>query len=124
VRNHARAVLACDFFAIVTATFRVCYVFVVLGVETRQILHWNVTAHPTAEWTTQQFRMTVSREQPYRLVISRPRHHLHRSRRPYYRYAGSNGAQDAREGASSERSLRAVDRHDSARVPRLGNFMQ
>jgi transposase InsO family protein len=69
VRNHARAVLACDFFATVTATFRVFYVFVVLEVDTRRIVHWNVTAHPTAEWTTQQFRMAVSGEQPYRWVI-------------------------------------------------------
>jgi transposase InsO family protein len=38
-------------------------------VETRRILHWNVTEHPTAEWTAQQFRMVVSGEQPYRWVI-------------------------------------------------------
>jgi putative transposase len=69
VRNHARSVLACDFFATVTATFRVFHVFVVLEVGTRRILHWNVTDHPTAEWSAQQFRMAVSGEQPYRWVI-------------------------------------------------------
>jgi putative transposase len=57
VRNHARSVLASDFFVVVTATFRVIYVFVVLEVGTRRVLHWNVTAHPTADWTAQQFRM-------------------------------------------------------------------
>ena len=51
VRNHARAVLASDSFVVVTATFRVIYVFVVLEVGTRRILHWNVTEHPTADWT-------------------------------------------------------------------------
>ncbi|MGH9196920.1 MAG: hypothetical protein ACRD1T_14410, partial [Acidimicrobiia bacterium] len=30
VRNHAQAVLACDFFVAVTATFRMFYIFVVL----------------------------------------------------------------------------------------------
>ena len=60
VRNHASAVLACDFFVAVTATFRAFYVFVVLEVGTRRILHWNVTNHPTADWTAQQFRMAVS----------------------------------------------------------------
>src|SRR5713101_2047449 len=59
VRNHASAVLACDFFVAVTATFRVFYIFVVLDVGTRRILHWNVTDHPTADWTAQQFRMVV-----------------------------------------------------------------
>jgi transposase InsO family protein len=62
-------VLACDFFVAVTATFRVVYVFVVLDVGTRRILHWNVTDHPTADWTAQQFRMVVSGEQPHRWVI-------------------------------------------------------
>ena len=69
VRNHARAVLACDFFVTVTATFRVLYIFVVLEVGTRRILHWNVTDHPTAEWTAQQFRMVVSGDQPHRFVL-------------------------------------------------------
>jgi putative transposase len=69
VRNHACSVLACDFFATVTSTFRVFHVFVVLEVGTRRILHWNVTDHPAAEWSAQQFRMSVSGEQPYRWVI-------------------------------------------------------
>jgi hypothetical protein len=51
VRNHAGAVLACDFFVSITAGFRMLYVFVVLDVGTRRIVHWNVTEHPTAAWT-------------------------------------------------------------------------
>src|SRR5229473_1223433 len=69
IRNHARGVLACDFFVVVTATFRVFYVFVVLEVDTRRLLHWNVTDHPTADWTAQQFRMVVSGDQPHRWLI-------------------------------------------------------
>ena len=69
MHNHASAVVACDFFVAITATFRVLYVFVVLEVGTRRILHWNVTEHPTAEWTAQQFRMVVSGEQSHRWVI-------------------------------------------------------
>ncbi len=69
VRNHARCVLASDFFVVVTATFRILYVFVVLEVGTRRILQWNVTAHPTADWTAQQFRMIVRGDRPHRFVI-------------------------------------------------------
>src|SRR5262249_23496732 len=69
VRNHARCVLATDFFVVVTATFRILYVFVVLEVGTRRILHWNVTAHPTSAWTAQQFRMLISGDEAHRYVI-------------------------------------------------------
>jgi len=69
VRNHASAVLACDFFVTITANFRVLYVFVVLEVGSRRIRHWNVTEHPTAEWTAQQFRMVMSGEEPHRFLI-------------------------------------------------------
>jgi transposase InsO family protein len=69
VRNHAKAIVACDFFVVVTATFRVLYVFVVMEVGTRRIVHQNVTAHPTAEWTLQQFREALPGEHAYRFVI-------------------------------------------------------
>jgi transposase InsO family protein len=69
VRNHAQGILACDFFVVVTASFRIFYVFVLLEVGTRRIAHFNVTAHPTADWTLQQFREGVTGDQPYRFVL-------------------------------------------------------
>jgi transposase InsO family protein len=69
VRNHARDVPACDFFVTVTTTFRLLYVFVVLDVGTRRLLHWNVTGHPTAEWTVQQFRTCITGESAYRFLV-------------------------------------------------------
>jgi transposase InsO family protein len=69
VRNHAQVIVTCDFFVVVTATFRTLYVFVVMELGTRRILHHNVTAHPTAEWTLQQFREALSGEHAYRFVI-------------------------------------------------------
>ena len=69
VRNQARAIVACDFFISVTASFRVLYVFVAMEVGSRRILHTNVTAHPTAEWTIQQFREFLAFDHPYRLLI-------------------------------------------------------
>ena len=61
--------MACDFFVVITATFRTLYVFVIIELGTRRILHHNVTAHPTAEWTLQQFREALPGDHPYRLVI-------------------------------------------------------
>ncbi|HYR91646.1 MAG TPA: helix-turn-helix domain-containing protein [Terriglobia bacterium] len=61
VRNHAKAIIACDFFIVVTATFRLVYVFIIVEVGSRRILHFNTTRHPTAEWTCSSFG-NVSRE--------------------------------------------------------------
>ena len=69
VHNHAKGIVACDFFVVVTATFRTLYVFVIMELGTRRILHQNVTAHPTAEWTLQQFREALPDDHPYRFVI-------------------------------------------------------
>ncbi len=44
-------------------------VFVVMEVGTRRIAHFNVTAHPTADWTLQQFREVIAGEKPYRFLI-------------------------------------------------------
>jgi transposase InsO family protein len=69
LRNHAQSILACDFFVVVTARFRILYGFVAMEVGSRKIAHFNVTAHPTADWTLQQFREVVNGEQPYRFVL-------------------------------------------------------
>jgi transposase InsO family protein len=69
VRNHANAIVACDFFVVVTATFQLIYVFFIMEVGTRRLLHFNVTDHPTADWTLQQFRECITGDEGYRFVI-------------------------------------------------------
>ncbi len=61
--------MACDFLVAVTARFRVLYVFVVMEVGSRQILHYNVTRHPTAGWTVQQFREAFPSDHNCRFLI-------------------------------------------------------
>ena len=68
LRNHAKAIVACDFFVAVTATFRLLYVFVMIEHGSRR-LHVNVTAHPTAAWTLQQLRDAIGCEDYYRYLI-------------------------------------------------------
>jgi hypothetical protein len=54
--NHVQQLVSVDFFTVPTIRFQVLYVFLVLAHERPRILHFNVTAHPTAEWTAQQLR--------------------------------------------------------------------
>ena len=68
--NRAEAIIACDFFVAVTATFRLLYVLVVIHHGSRRLVHFNVTAHPTAAWTLQQLRESLSFEHTYRYSLA------------------------------------------------------
>jgi hypothetical protein len=52
--NHAKQIAANDFFTVPTLTFRNLYCFIILLHDRRKVIHFNVTAHPTAEWTARQ----------------------------------------------------------------------
>lgn len=69
LRNHAKAIVACDFFVALTGTFRLLYVFVVIHHGSRRLLHFNVTAHPSAAWTRQQLREALGFEQAHRDLL-------------------------------------------------------
>lgn len=69
VRNHAKSILATDFLVAVTVNFRILYVLVIMEVGTRKIVHFNVTDHPMAEWTLQQFREVIRGDESQRYLI-------------------------------------------------------
>ena len=69
VRNHAQAMVACDFCVVITATFRTLYVFVVIEYASRRLLHVDVTAHPTALWSLQQIRDAIPSDHTYRFLL-------------------------------------------------------
>ena len=52
--NHLEDLVAIDFFTVPSATFKILFVFVVLSHNHRRVVHFNVTEHPSAEWTAQQ----------------------------------------------------------------------
>ncbi len=67
--NHLTDIVAVDFFTVPTATFRILFVFVVLRHDRRRVVHFNVTAHPTAEWTAQQIVEAFPFDQAPRVLI-------------------------------------------------------
>jgi putative transposase len=69
LKNHAAAIIACDFCVVATATFRLLYVLIVMEHASRRIIHLNATAHPTAAWTLQQLSEVIPSEHTYRFIF-------------------------------------------------------
>jgi transposase InsO family protein len=69
LKNHAKDLIALDFFTVPTATFRVLFVLVVLSHSRRRLVHFNVTGHPTAEWTARQLVEACALEEVPRYLI-------------------------------------------------------
>src|ERR1019366_9882151 len=69
LQNHAKELVAIDFFAVPTATFRVLYVFLVLGHERRRVLHFNITDSPSAAWTARQLLEAFPFSSPPRYLL-------------------------------------------------------
>jgi putative transposase len=66
LKNHVAAIIACDFFVVASAAFRIFYVLVVMEHASRRIIHLNVTAHPSAAWTVRQLREATPSDRAYR----------------------------------------------------------
>jgi hypothetical protein len=69
LKNHAKDLLACDFFVAVTVTCRLLYVFVVIEHGSRRLARVDVTAHPSAHWTLQQLREVIGFDDTHRYLI-------------------------------------------------------
>jgi len=53
--NIARSIICeAHFIVVLTMRFTMLYVLVFLSADRRRVVHFNVTAHPTAAWTAQQ----------------------------------------------------------------------
>jgi hypothetical protein len=69
IRNHSRDVWACDSLTQYTALFAIAYVFVVMEIHSRRIVHVNVTANPTLSWVKQQIREATDWGQNPRFLV-------------------------------------------------------
>jgi putative transposase len=52
--THAKDLVSLDFFTVATVRFEILFVLVILAHDRRRVRHFNITAHPTVEWTAQQ----------------------------------------------------------------------
>jgi putative transposase len=71
LRNHAKAIIACDFFVAVTATFRLLYVFVLMHHGSRRLVHLqrhrtpdsglDLTTTARGDWVRERLSLSHSR---------------------------------------------------------------
>jgi transposase InsO family protein len=67
--NHVTDLVSVDFFTVPTATFRILYVFVILRHDRREVVHFNITQNPTAQWTAQQLVEAFPFDRPPRYLL-------------------------------------------------------
>ena len=56
LHNHATHIWACDFLPVLDLTFRNVFLFFIIELSSRRVVHFGITRHPTAEWVAQQLR--------------------------------------------------------------------
>jgi len=69
LRNHAKEVWACDFLHTYDLFFRSLFVFVIIELGSRRLVHFGVTRNPTDAWLAQQLREATPFAQGPRFLI-------------------------------------------------------
>src|SRR5215472_9439788 len=69
LRNHAAGIASIDLFVVPTAFFKLLYGLVILSHERRQLIEFDVTAHPTAEWIARQMAEAFPWDEAPRYLI-------------------------------------------------------
>jgi len=67
--NHVKDLVAIDFFTVPTATFGALFGFLVVAHYRRRVLHFNVTANPSAEWTARRLVQAFPEERTPRFLV-------------------------------------------------------
>ena len=115
--NHVPDIAACDFFTVPTATFRVLYVFLILRHDRRQVVHFNVTEHPYAEWAAQQVVNAFPYDETSKVPPPGSGRHLQRVFPDSRRRHGHRGSPYGSTVALAEPVLRTAHRFHSPRLP-------
>jgi hypothetical protein len=113
LENHVKTMVSADCFPVPTIRFQVPYVFLVLAHDRRRIVHFNVAAHPTAEWSAQQLREAFPFEQIPRYLL-RDRDRIFGSE--FRKDVKAMGIKESSVGAAipvAERLLGTCHQHDS-----------
>jgi hypothetical protein len=119
-RNHAQAIAAIDLFVVPTLTFERLFAFLVLGHGRRQLLWFEVTRHPTAEWLARQITEAFPLGISSRLLGAGQRPCLRTCLQVAGEGDGYPRPTDLASIAVAKSVCRASDWHGASRVPGPG----
>jgi putative transposase len=114
--NHRAAICSMDFFIVPKATFRLLYVLVILSHDRRKVVHFNVTDHPTCQWTIRQVTEAFSWETRPQVSDQRQRWYVWQGLATEYKKYGDTGNLDRPTQSLAQWVCRAINRFDSSRV--------
>jgi putative transposase len=60
MQSHGRRMLACDYFTVQTLWLKTLYVFFIIDVQSKEIIHAGVTAHPSSEWLKNRLKSLLA----------------------------------------------------------------
>ena len=69
LKNHASEIWACDFVQTYDVFFRTIFVFFIIELESRRVVHFGVTRSPSDAWVAQQWRNATPFEEGPRFLI-------------------------------------------------------
>jgi putative transposase len=74
LKNHVQGIWGCDFLPVIDLFFRPLYLFFVVELASRRVVHFGVTRQPTNAWVAQQLReATIFGQAPRFLICDRDR---------------------------------------------------
>jgi putative transposase len=117
LRNHVGQMVSTDFFTVPTVTMRVLFVFIVLEHRRREVLHFNVTEHPTAAWTSQQMVEAFAQSGCAEVSATRSGWRLRQRSSSAARVPKHRRVADRTPESLAESLRRTPDRLDTKRLP-------
>jgi putative transposase len=117
LKNHAGDIWACDFTVVFDLLFRPLFIFVIIELQTRRVVHTAVTTSPTDAWTAQQLREATPWGQMSKYLIH-DRDNKYGQR--FSAVAASSGIKELRtpfRAPKANAHLRAVHRQSQAGMP-------
>ena len=69
LKNRREVIAGIDFFTVITLNFRITYCLFLIRHGRREIIHFNVTEHPTGEWVVQQLRESFPESTDHQCLI-------------------------------------------------------